>query len=281
MTIVRTPTLSLALTLAAGCLPSATPPPSSDAYTPPRHVVRVYPPAPPEPGPDERRSQPRLRYEPRLVRVPPYPEPRPRQEVSAHDDEPAWPDEVGCWSPHIGVVPGDEVVPGTVLQLIGEQPGPNPGVPLTEWFWSVKAPDGSAAQLEPSAASANPTFLADVPGLYTFTLDARDASGTGGLTLGTLQVVAIPDMAIALQVVPPAAHVGVSPKLNLKTPWPGAYTLTLFNPTTQPLEPRLLVFVYGTPVFESDEVPLAPNQAHATATLQWPSGEVTAAPVSD
>jgi len=75
---------------------------------------------------------------------------------------------------------GNEVVPGAVLHLIGNesyQGCETEGV-IEEWEWDVKRPEGSSATFEPSNTVANPTFRVDIAGKYTFYLVVYDENNT-------------------------------------------------------------------------------------------------------
>ncbi|HOS93146.1 MAG TPA: hypothetical protein PLQ54_07515, partial [Armatimonadota bacterium] len=70
----------------------------------------------------------------------------------------------------IVVTEGDTVVAGSTLHLAGEQSQPSAGQTITGYQWTVEAPNGAAGAFVPSAQAANPTFVVDVVGQYTFRL---------------------------------------------------------------------------------------------------------------
>jgi uncharacterized repeat protein (TIGR01451 family) len=70
--------------------------------------------------------------------------------------------------------PDQGVLAGTVVQLDGRGSSDPNGNPLT-YAWTLTAPAGSGTSLS-SATSATPTFLADVPGIYTAQLVVNDGT---------------------------------------------------------------------------------------------------------
>jgi len=77
----------------------------------------------------------------------------------------------------IKVAEGDEVAPQTVIHLIGDESFAPVGT-VSKWAWTVEQPVGSASVFVPSATFPNPTFEANVMGLYRFTLTVFDQAGT-------------------------------------------------------------------------------------------------------
>lgn len=93
---------------------------------------------------------------------------------------------------------GDEVIPQTLLHLIGSQSyGPN-GV--TKYEWTVLAPSGSASTFLPSAAAPNPTFELNTAGTYLFGLKVWDADSNESCLAAEFQIVVVPDEAIHIEV---------------------------------------------------------------------------------
>ena len=88
----------------------------------------------------------------------------------------------GWGSPHIcpvaviQVAEGTEVDAQTVLHLYGDQ-SYSPAGAITNWEWTVEQPAGSQFNFIPSASFPNPTFEANVVGLYRFHLTVRDENG--------------------------------------------------------------------------------------------------------
>jgi hypothetical protein len=70
--------------------------------------------------------------------------------------------------------PDQGVLAGTVVQLDGRGSSDPNGNPLT-YAWTLTTPAGSGTSLS-SATSATPTFLADVPGIYTAQLVVNDGT---------------------------------------------------------------------------------------------------------
>jgi hypothetical protein len=70
------------------------------------------------------------------------------------------------------------VIAGTIVQLSGTGSSDPDGNPLT-YAWTLTKPAGSGSSLS-SATVASPTFLADVPGIYTVSLVVSDGSLQSG-----------------------------------------------------------------------------------------------------
>ncbi|MBM4353908.1 MAG: hypothetical protein FJ109_08945 [Deltaproteobacteria bacterium] len=96
---------------------------------------------------------------------------------------------------------GSEVVPGTVLHLSGNKSyqGCETEGAITKLEWDVARPQGSAAQFEPSASVADPTFLVDLAGIYTFYLVVYDESNTPSCFPAEYQVWVIPQAHIHIE----------------------------------------------------------------------------------
>ncbi len=67
------------------------------------------------------------------------------------------------------VLEGEEVVPQAALHLSADKRYAAYGE-VVQWEWSVAWPAGSPAKLSPAPELANPTFVVNVAGPYTFTL---------------------------------------------------------------------------------------------------------------
>ena len=70
----------------------------------------------------------------------------------------------------ITVTEGTQVTAGTTLHLVGGQSQPSTGQTITAYQWTVEAPNGASTTFSPSASTADPTFLVDTAGSYTFRL---------------------------------------------------------------------------------------------------------------
>ena len=95
--------------------------------------------------------------------------------------------------PTIGVTEGDTVSAPTKLHLIGSDPAINEAT----FQWSVDAPPGSASGFFPTANVADPTYEANVVGIYRFHLTVTDANG--GSCTSDKVVRAISDQAIHVE----------------------------------------------------------------------------------
>ncbi len=96
---------------------------------------------------------------------------------------------------------GSEVVPGTVLHLSGNESyqGCETEGAITKWEWDVARPQGSSAQFEPSAGVADPTFMVDLAGIYTFSLVVYDESNTPSCFPTEYQVWVVPQADIHIE----------------------------------------------------------------------------------
>lgn len=102
-----------------------------------------------------------------------------------------------CATPVLMVSEGEEVVPQTALHLVGSQ---SQGfLPITQYGWEVSQPQGSTGVFLPSPHVADPTFVANVAGAYTFRLHVVDSSGAPGCFVAERQVLVIPDEAIHVE----------------------------------------------------------------------------------
>ncbi len=92
---------------------------------------------------------------------------------------------------------GEEVVPQTVLHLHGDESYVGSGE-VEKWEWSVEQPQGSMSVFIPSAGVPNPTFEANVAGVYTFSLTVWNGTWPSPFP-ATYEVVVIPDEAIHIE----------------------------------------------------------------------------------
>jgi hypothetical protein len=76
----------------------------------------------------------------------------------------------------IKVAEGEEVCPGTLIHLNGEESYSPNGV-IAKYEWSVDQPIWNQGMFIPSATFPNPTFEANVAGKYTFYLTVYDEAG--------------------------------------------------------------------------------------------------------
>jgi hypothetical protein len=97
---------------------------------------------------------------------------------------------------------GDEVIPQTLLHLFGDGSSPAHGVgegAIDTWEWSVEQPAGSQSVFLPSKTFPNPTFEANVAGVYTFSLTVWENMHGPSCIPATFEVVVIPDEAIHVE----------------------------------------------------------------------------------
>jgi len=82
-----------------------------------------------------------------------------------------------CPTAIIDATEGDEVLPQTRLHLVGSQSLPGRAGEIAGFTWTVDQPAGSTSAFSPSAYVADPTFEANVAGVYKFSLHVFDAHG--------------------------------------------------------------------------------------------------------
>jgi len=105
-----------------------------------------------------------------------------------------------CPIPEIAIEEVGKVKPGTILHLDGSGSSSQGGA-ITKFEWSVVQPDGSFAQLIPSAGAAQPTFEARVVGTYVFTLSVTDAAGKAACLPDSAEVVVEPPSSVYVELV--------------------------------------------------------------------------------
>ncbi|MBM4352884.1 MAG: choice-of-anchor D domain-containing protein [Deltaproteobacteria bacterium] len=93
---------------------------------------------------------------------------------------------------------GEEVKPQTVLHLFGDESFAGNGA-INKWEWDVDQPVGSVSTFVPSKSFPNPTFEANVAGVYTFYLTVYDQTNTPSCFPATYEVVVIPDEALHIE----------------------------------------------------------------------------------
>jgi len=103
-----------------------------------------------------------------------------------------------CPTAILKVDEGDEVAPQTILHLNGEE-SYAPNGAIQKWEWSVEQPVGSASVFVPSFTFPNPTFEANVAGVYKFYLTVYDDTNTPSCFPAQYEVVVIPDEAIHVE----------------------------------------------------------------------------------
>ena len=96
------------------------------------------------------------------------------------------------------IVEGEEVVPQTLLHLVGGQSYAYEGQVL-RYQWTVDQPVGSQSVFQPSPTFPNPSFEANVAGTYTFYLDVWDENGTQSCEAATMEVRVISHEAIHVE----------------------------------------------------------------------------------
>ena len=103
-----------------------------------------------------------------------------------------------CPTAVIKCTEGDEVIPQTVLHLYGDESYADNGG-IGKWEWDVDQPAGSQSVFVPSCTFPNPTFEANVAGVYTFYLTVYDQLNTPSCFPAAYQVVVMPDVAIHVE----------------------------------------------------------------------------------
>lgn len=86
-------------------------------------------------------------------------------------------DDVKCPIAVIEVAEGEMVIPGSAIHLSGDESFGGSGN-IAAYKWTVDQPSGSAGIFTPNPTHPNPTFLAEVVGVYTFELEVTDEIGT-------------------------------------------------------------------------------------------------------
>jgi len=96
-----------------------------------------------------------------------------------------------CPTAVIKVAEGEEVIPQTMLHLQGDESFASNGT-IQKWEWGVEQPQGSQSVFVPSCTFPNPTFEANVAGVYTFYLTVYDQTNTPSCFPATFEVVVLP-----------------------------------------------------------------------------------------
>lgn len=84
-------------------------------------------------------------------------------------------------------IEGSQVAPQTVVHLVGSQ-SYSPNGEIVKWVWSVEQPPLSGSIFVPSSIFADPVFELNVAGLYTFSLDVWDSTGTKSCVPATYEI---------------------------------------------------------------------------------------------
>jgi len=106
--------------------------------------------------------------------------------------------EIECPTAVIKCAEGSDVIPQTVLHLVGTQSFASSGV-INKWEWSVVQPPLSASVFVPSYSFPDPSFEANVAGIYEFSLDVWDSNGNKSCMPGRYDVMVTPDEAIHVE----------------------------------------------------------------------------------
>ena len=106
--------------------------------------------------------------------------------------------EIECPTAIIKCAEGDEVIPQTVLHMYGDESYASNGT-IQKWEWEVDQPQGSQSVFVPSYTFPNPTFEANVAGVYKFFLTVYDQTNTPSCFPANYDVVVIPDEAIHIE----------------------------------------------------------------------------------
>ena len=114
----------------------------------------------------------------------------------ADKNGPRW--GLDCAKAVIACAEGDEVIPQTVLHLDGEG-SYSAKSKISKWEWEVDQPAGSQSVFVPSNDVPNPTFEANVVGIYTFTLRVWDEADSPTCFPAGYEVWVIPDTAIRVE----------------------------------------------------------------------------------
>jgi len=94
---------------------------------------------------------------------------------------------------------GEEVIPQTLLHMIGSASKAPGGGVIKKYKWTVKQPIGSNQAFVPGDTFPNPTLLANTAGTYTFCLDVWDNNDVKSCISSCLDVVVVPDNAIHVE----------------------------------------------------------------------------------
>ena len=103
-----------------------------------------------------------------------------------------------CPIAKVSVVQGEEVIPQTKVQFIGDK-SIAPGSKIAKYKWTAQQPPGSNQVFQPSPNFANPTFQTNAAGVYKFCLEVWDANGIKSCGPACAEVAVIPDEALHVE----------------------------------------------------------------------------------
>jgi hypothetical protein len=103
-----------------------------------------------------------------------------------------------CPTAVIVVRQGEEVIPQTVLDLIGSQSYAADG-PVQTWKWRVSQPPGSQSVFKPTDTSPDVKFEVNVAGRYLFQLEVTDSTGEPSCVPAQVEVFVNPDQALHIE----------------------------------------------------------------------------------
>ncbi len=134
--------------------------------------------------------------------------------------------EINCPTAIIKCQEVDHVQPGTVLHLFGDESYASEGA-IQKWEWSVDQPLGSQSVFVPSYTFPNPTFEANMQGVYTFSLRVWNPDNTPSCLPAKYEVPVFPYQAIRVELTwdVPGRDVGIVPRqladldLHFAHPW--------------------------------------------------------------
>ena len=98
-----------------------------------------------------------------------------------------------CPTALIKVAEGNKVGTGTTLHLSATGSFATDKAKVAAWSWSVQTPAGGGGQFMPSAAVAEPSYLADVAGQYLFQLEVTDDKGVKSCAVALATVLVEPN----------------------------------------------------------------------------------------
>ncbi|MFO0748126.1 MAG: choice-of-anchor D domain-containing protein [Myxococcota bacterium] len=103
-----------------------------------------------------------------------------------------------CPTAMIAVTEGREVIPQTVLHLVGSGSFVANGH-ISEYAWTASQPAGAQSLFLPSPSVADPTFEVDVSGTYRFTLTVKDDLGRSSCAPASVEVYVNPAAALHVE----------------------------------------------------------------------------------
>ncbi len=106
--------------------------------------------------------------------------------------------EPGCPKPVIQCTEGADVVPQTVLHLVGSQSLAY-GAAINKWEWTVVQPAMSSSVFIPSSNFPDPSFEVNAAGIYEFQLDVWDSVGNRSCMPAVYEVMVTPDEGIRVE----------------------------------------------------------------------------------